>query len=175
MLRTGKADRDFGLSFQQAEQPCAWYDLDFELGMPVGERSYARRQEDVAKPIGCADANRPGYRLYLVARGRLGDNVGALDRLGPRKKPFAGGGQSVAGVALVEETAVHLVLKHVNVARHRRVFGAELCRCGRKRPRPRDRQKISKVVPILTWLPVCHRLLPLIKAHQLGICGRSLH
>jgi hypothetical protein len=32
-----------------------------------------------------------------------------------------------------------------------------------------------KVVPILAWLPVSHRLLLLINAHQLGICGRSLN
>src|SRR6266404_9638386 len=93
----------------------------------------------------------------FAARGRFGESVGALDRFGPGKKPFARVGQSVAGVALVEETAVQLVFKRLNVARHRRVFRAELLGCSRKRARPRDRQKVSKVVPILAWLPVSHR------------------
>jgi hypothetical protein len=53
----------------------------------------------------------------------------------------------------VEETALQLVLERVDVARHRRVFRAELLGCRRERPRPRNRQKISKVVPVLTWLP----------------------
>jgi hypothetical protein len=52
LLRARMAACDIGLSFQQAEQPCAWYDLDFELGMPVSERSHARRPEDAAKPMG---------------------------------------------------------------------------------------------------------------------------
>jgi hypothetical protein len=39
----------------------------------------------------------------------------------------------------------------------------------------KSRQKVSKVVPILAWLPVSHRLRLLIKAHQLGICDRSLN
>jgi hypothetical protein len=143
--------------------------------MPVGERPHARRQEDAAKPIGCADANRPGDRPSFAAHCRLGGNVGALDRLGPRKKPFTRVGQSITAVALVEEADLQLVFKRLNVARHRRVFRAELRGCSRKRPRPCDRQKVAKVVPILTWLPVCHSLPLLIKAHQLGICGRSLN
>jgi hypothetical protein len=40
----------------------------------------------------------------------------------------------------------------VNVARYRRVFCSELLGRSRKCPRPCDRQKISKVVPTLTWL-----------------------
>jgi hypothetical protein len=142
--------------------------------VPVGERPHARRQEDAAKPIGCADANRPGDRLSFAARGRLGENVSALERLGPRNKPFARLGQSVIAVALVEETAVQLVFECLNVTRHSRVFRAELLGCGRERPRPRDRQKVSKVVPILTWLSVCHRLL-FISAHRLGIYSPSLN
>ena len=116
----------------------------------------------------------PDNRLSFAARGRLGEDVGALHRLGPSEKPFARVGQFVAGVALVEETAVQLVFKRLNVARHRRVFRTELLGCGRKRPRPCDRQKVSKVVPILTWLPVSHRPL-LICAHRLRIYGPSLN
>jgi hypothetical protein len=61
----------------------------------------------------------------------------------------------------VEETGVQLVFKRLNVARHSRVFRTELIGCGRKRPGPRDRQKVSNVVPILIRLPVCHRRCPL--------------
>jgi hypothetical protein len=35
-------------------------------------------------------------------------------------------------------------------------------------------EKVSQVVPIPTWLPLCHRLL-LINTHQLGICCSSLN
>src|SRR6202040_24556 len=110
-----------------------------------------------AKPIGYADANPPDDRLSFAARGRLGGNVGALDRLGAGQKPFARVGQSIAAVALVEETVVQLVFKRLNVARHRRVFRAELPGCGRQRTRPSDCEKVSKIVPILTWLFVSHR------------------
>jgi hypothetical protein len=110
--------------------------------MPVGECAHAWRQEDAPKPIGCADANRPGDRLSFAARSRLSENAGALDRLGPNKKPFARVGQSVTAVALVEKTAVQLVFKRLNVARHRRVLRAELLGCGRERPRPSNRQKV---------------------------------
>jgi hypothetical protein len=105
----------------------------------------------------CADANRPADRLSFAAHGRFRENVGALDRFGAGKKPFARIGQSVAAITPVEETAVQLVFKRLNVARHRRVFRAELLGCSRKRARPRDRQKVSKVIPILTWLFVSHR------------------
>ena len=112
--------------------------------MPVGERPHAWRKENAPKPIGCADANRPDDRLSFAARGRLGENVSALHRLGPSEKPFARVGQSIAAVALVEETAVQLVFKRVDVARHRRVFRAELLGRGRKRPRACDRQKYRR-------------------------------
>src|SRR6266481_208240 len=137
--------------------------------MAAGECPHARRQEDAAKPIGCADANRPGDRLSFAACSRLRENVSALDCLGADKKSFARVGQSVAAVASVEETVVQLVFKRLNVARHCRVFRAELLGCARERPRPSDCEKVSDVVPILTWLFVAHRLL-LINAHPLGIC-----
>ena len=138
--------------------------------MPVDEGAHARRQEDAPKPIGRADANRPGDRLSFAAHGRLDGNVGALDRLSPSDKPLAFGSQSTAAIALVEETAVQLLFKRVNMACHRRVFRAELFGCGRESPGPRDRQKISEVVPILTCFPVYHCQL-LISAHRLGIYG----
>src|SRR5258708_39488041 len=127
--------------------------------MPVGECPHARRQEDAAKPIGCADANRPDDRLSFAARRRLRENVGALDRLGAGKKPFARVGQSVAAITPVEETAVQILFKRLNVARHRRVFRAELLGRGRQRPRPSNCEKVSKIVPILAWLFVSHRPL----------------
>jgi hypothetical protein len=74
----------------------------------------------------------------------------------------------------VDEAAVQLFFERVNVACYRRVFCFELLGRSRKCPRPRDRQKISKVVPTLTWLPVRHPLL-LINAHRLGIYGASLN
>jgi hypothetical protein len=64
----------------------------------------------------------------------------------------------------VEETAAQLAFKRVNVARDRRVFGAELLGRSRKRPRPCDREKVAEVIPILNGLSICHRLL-LIDAH----------
>ena len=100
--------------------------------------------------------------------------VGPLNRLSPGKKPFAHLRQSMVAVAPVEEAAVQLFFERVNVASHRRVFCSELLGRSRKRPRPCDRQKISKVVPTLTWLPVRHRLL-FISAHRLGIYGPLLN
>src|SRR2546430_12600270 len=47
---------------------------------------FRSRQEDAAKPVGCADANRPDDRLSFAARGRLGGNEGALDCLGADRK-----------------------------------------------------------------------------------------
>src|SRR3981081_2364271 len=141
--------------------------------MAVGERPPPWPQKAVPKPIGRANANRPADRLSIAAGGRRGANVGALDRLGTDKKPFARVGQSVAAVALVEETAVQPVFKGLNVARHRRVFSAELLGCGRERSRPSNCEKISKIVPILIWLFVSHRQL-LVNAHRLGIHGSSV-
>ena len=74
----------------------------------------------------------------------------------------------------MEEAAVQLFFERVNVACYRRVFGSELLGRSRKCPPPCDRQKISKVIPTLTGLPVRHRLL-LINAHRLGIYGPSLN
>src|SRR5580704_18655777 len=134
--------------------------------MAVGEDPHAWRQKYVSKPIRCANANQPADRLSFAARGRLCENVGALNCLGTGKQPFARLGQSVAAVALVEETAVQLVFKRLNVACHRRVFGAELLGCGRKGPRPADGEKVSKIIPILAWPFVAHRQL-LVTALQL--------
>jgi hypothetical protein len=63
--------------------------------------------------------------------------------LRPSNKPFARVSQSVAGAALVKETAVQLVYKRLNVARYRRLFRAELLGCSRKWACPHDRQKVS--------------------------------
>ena len=51
--------------------------------MPIGEQPHARREEEAAEPIGCADANRPADRLSLIVRRSLCGGVGTLDRLGP--------------------------------------------------------------------------------------------
>jgi len=63
----------------------------------------------LANPSGAP--NEPsGDRLSFAAHGRLGEDVGALDRLGPSNKPLARVGQFLTAVALVEERAVQLVL-----------------------------------------------------------------
>jgi hypothetical protein len=89
--------------------------------------------------------------------------------LRPRNKPFPRVSQSVAGAGLAKETAVRLVFKRLNVARHRRVPR----RAAWLQPRACPARDREEAVPILAWLPVSHRLLPLINAHQLGICSRS--
>jgi hypothetical protein len=83
------------------------------LGWRLVRYPHAWHQKDIPKPIGCADANRPADRLSSSARGRLGENVGALDRFGPSNEPFARVSQSVAGAVLAKETAVRRVFKRL--------------------------------------------------------------
>jgi hypothetical protein len=97
------------------------------------------------------------------------------DRVSIGKKSSARVSQSVAAVAPVEEEpAAQLVFNGVNVARHRCVFRAELLGCSRERPRPCNCEKAAEVVPILSWLSVCHHLL-LINAQRSRIWCPSLN
>jgi len=71
------------------------------------------------------------------------------------KKPFARVGQSITAVAVVEEAALQLVFKRLDVARHRCVFRAEQRGCSRKRPRSCDCQSTEgrPNSDLASWFP----------------------
>ena len=78
-------------------------------------------------------------RLYSLTLGKISISSWGCRSMSARtrraKKPFARVGQSITAVALVEEAALQVVFKRLDVARHRRVFRAEQRGCSRKRPR----------------------------------------
>jgi hypothetical protein len=71
------------------------------------------------------------------------------------KKPFARVGQSITAVVVVEEAALQLVFKRLDVARHRCVFRAEQRGCIRKRPRSCDCQSTEgrPNSDLASWFP----------------------